>query len=785
MSGDAASFGDLLRQLRTSAALSQEALAERAGLSLRGISDLERGVRRVPRLTTVGMLANALELSPADRRSLLAAARPGSPLELPECAPRGFPPFPAPLTSLIDRERELAALVSLLGDGAIRLVTLTGAGGSGKTRLALEVGARLRRAFADGAAFIDLAPVRDAALVIPTIASAIGVRERAGQPLLDTLAGVLAANEVVLVLDNCEQVLGAAPDIAALLAASPRVVVLATSREPLRVRGERVFPLSPLPLPADDLPALEELARVPAVALFVERAAASQGDFALTPDNAAAVAAICRRLDGLPLAIELAAARARVLPPQAMLARLEQRLPFLTGGARDAPPRQRTMRDAIAWSYDLLAPQDQALFRRLGVFVGGWTLEGAEAVDSGRDGLDVLAGLETLIAANLVQVVEEAGGARRFGMLETIREFASERLVESGEEASLKLAHAAYYSGLAERAKPHLYAASQRSWLRRLEAEHSNFRAALDAQAAGDPEHHLRLAANLGFFWFVHTHVAEGRAQLERALSRVAAPSRHRAGALKDLGALALAQGDLAAADVWLRKSEELARALDAPEVRWEALFLQGAVAAEQGDLARAIRRYESALTVVRALNDTQAIGVVLTDLSDVAYRRGDLQAAEQCDEEAVALLQTIGDEFMLSQVFANIGQVALARGDTVGAIMAYEEALALGLGIDAPWLIANGLAGFAAVATARGQDEEAAQLLGATDAAREASNRPRLPHYVLHCRTIKAVRAALSEAEFVAAWDAGHALPTEGAIRLPLDLGLLDTATPSSRSAS
>jgi predicted ATPase len=299
----------------------------------------------------------------------------------------------------------MAHLISIMGIAASRLVTLTGAGGSGKTRLALEVGRRLRDTFDDGVIFVDLAPLRNAALVLSTIASAVGVRERLGQSLMDSLSRFLAPKEVLLLLDNCEHVLTAAPDVAALLTVCPRASVLATSREALRVRGERIFPLRPLPVPeANHLPEVDALARVPAVALFAERAAATRPDFVLSDENASEVASICRRLDGLPLAIELAAARIGVLPPAALLARLEQRLSVLTGGSRDLPQRQRTMRDAIAWSYDLLAPDVQALFRCLSVFAGGWTREAAEAASCGWTD-DVLAGLEALVAANLVQVV--------------------------------------------------------------------------------------------------------------------------------------------------------------------------------------------------------------------------------------------------------------------------------------------------------------------------------------------------------------------------------------------
>jgi len=309
MSGDTAAFSAVLRQLRTSAALSQEALAERAGLSPRGISDLERGVRRAPHLTTVRLLADALALNPAERQLLLAAARPARLPETQNGTPADYAPLPLPLTALLGREQELADLSALVGNADARLVTLTGAGGSGKTRLAVEVGARLWGEFGDGVVFTDLAPLTDAALVPSTIAHAVGVRERPGERLLDTLSHFLAPKHLLLITDNVEQVLDAATDIAALLAVCPHLSVLATSREVLRVRGERVFPLSPLPLPpSGQQTGLDETARFPAVALFIERATANHPDFVLTTDNAPAVAAICRRLDGLPLAIELAAA---------------------------------------------------------------------------------------------------------------------------------------------------------------------------------------------------------------------------------------------------------------------------------------------------------------------------------------------------------------------------------------------------------------------------------------------------------------------------------------------
>jgi predicted ATPase len=542
------------------------------------------------------------------------------------------------------------------------------------------------------------------------------------------------------------------------------------------VRGEHEYPVPPLGLPsAGEDCDLTALAANEAVAFFVDRARAVRPDFTLTADNAAAIAELCTRLDGLPLALELAAARVKLLPPQILLQRLGTRLPLLTGGSRDAPDRQRTLRDTIAWSHGLLSPPQQALFRRLAVFVGGWTLEAAEAVVAVDSDLDVLEGLASLGDESLVRL-EESGSEPRYGMLETIREFAQDELAASGEAGSLHRAHAAYFLSLAEEAKPHLYGAGQRVWLRRLEAEHSNLRAALAAFAASaDHERYLRLAANLEFFWFLRAHFAEGRAHLERALARAVALTPQRAEALMGLGRVIISQGDLAAGERWLRQSEALARSLNTPAVQFQALLQRGLVAAWEGDDERAVALWESALAIALEHNDVQAIGDMLSLLSDAAYRRGELETAERLGAESVAAARAAGNEFVLSLALSDIGQVALARGDTHRAIAAYQEALDLALGIGVPLDIANALAGFAAVAAARGDHAAAARLLGATETLRDASHQDRVPNYAHHAQTTQTVRAELGEEAFAAAWNEGRALPEDEAIEFLRDLGLLD----------
>lgn len=677
-------FADLLRRHRLVAGLTQEALAERAGLSARGIQDLERGARTAPRAETVRMLADGLGLDDDARAALIVAANPE--LALP---PRLLPPqrraaLPVPPTPLIGREREVAEACALLRRPEQRLVTLAGPGGVGKTRLALAIAGELRGDFLDDVLWVELAPLQNAALVPEAVARALGIGDDGKALSAEALATALAERPTLLVLDNCEHVLAGMTLVGELLAASPRLTVLATSRARLRLRGERELPVLPLAVPAHGSAApLAGVAGVAAVRLFVEQAQAVVPGFVLSEESATPVVEICRRLDGLPLALELAAARIRLLPPAALLERLERRLPLLHGGPRDLPARQQTMRDTIAWSYDLLSPDEQALFRRLAVFNGGFTLDAAEAVGgtggSGETGtLNLLA---SLVEQSLVRTREDAVEGVRFALLETIREFALELLVASGEEGAAREAHATWCLALATTAEPALAGPEQARWLDRLTSELDNLRGALGwAADMGDGAFGLRLAGALWPFWRIRGHVRDGRAWLERILAlagAVDAPPAERAKALAGLGSLATTMGDYADAEAWLMEALAIYQSWE--DHRQVAATQQSLALAAQGQnrYDRAEGLFASSLALARTHGDDEVLVIALNGLAVAAQERADIEGATALYEECLAVARRVGAPRFVAIALGNLGNLADDRGDAERAVALYEESLA------------------------------------------------------------------------------------------------------------
>ncbi len=737
--------------------------------------------------------------------------------------------LPQPLTGLLGRDRELAALTGLLQQPACRLVTITGPGGIGKTRLAVAVAQAMTPVFPDRIAFVPLATVTDPHMVVPAIGRHLGITESAPASLTLALRQALGDDPYLLILDNLEQVASAAPDLAALLAACPHLKALVTSRAALRIRGEREFSLEPLPVPdLRQLPPLEQLAANPAVALFLERAQAVRPDLALTDDNAPAIAEICARLDGLPLALELAAARTKLLSPAAMLPLLADRLALLTGGPRDLPERQQTLRGTIAWSHDWLTPEERVVFRRLGIFADGFTLEAAITVCSGepeagsqeqggalaRPGprlptpdSSVLDGIASLVDKSLLRA-ETAGSEARFSMLETIREFAREQLRASGEEQICVERHAQLMLTLAEEAQDGLTGSAQAMWLGRLEQELANLRAALSwTIEQGQGAVACTIVSALHRFWEARGHVTEARSWLDRALALSGTPNEIRARALVIAATLARRQGDYDRAAGLYEEALALYQALGDPTGVPSVLNNLGVIADDRGDYERATELYEAALRHLRDAGDRPRIAALLNNLGRVARRKQDPQRAEALYQEALAIHRELGDQRGVGLALNNLGVVAYSQGDLTRAIARYEEALAVWQDLDdrlnaaltqhnlaevvadsgdlprAAALfrasltaradqgdrsgVAETLAGIAAIASRSGLAMRAVTLLGAAAALRQAIGISLPPAEQGRQDQLQAtLRRQVPSAEFDQAWSAGYGMTVHAAVR-------------------
>jgi predicted ATPase/DNA-binding SARP family transcriptional activator len=673
-----------------------------------------------------------------------------------ETRPTNLPLQPTPL---VGREREIREVAELVRQGEAWVVTLTGTGGTGKTRLAAQVGAELLDDFHDGVFFVSLAPLANPRLVLPTVARTLGIPE-SGADIGKALARHLRDRRLLLLLDNFEHVIEAAPAVVA--ATTSTVKVLVTSRVPLRLATENVYPVSPLQTP-DRTDDVERLLQCESVALFASRARSVRSEFTVTAGNARPVAEICTALAGLPLAIELAATRVGVLPPAALLERLNRPLKLLKGGAPDAPERQRTIRATVDWSYELLEPQDQRLFMRLAVFAGGCTLEAAESVCG--DDLDVVDGLASLTDSGLTRV-EGTDEAPRFTMLEPIREYAAERFEESGEAEELRRRHAAYFLGLAEEAEPSLRG-SPGDWLDHLEREHDNFRAALDRlEASGDSETALRLAAALWRFWYLKSHLAEGRRRLESVLPTDERPTAARAKALNGAAVMAINTGDTDAAKLRAEEALALHRKLgDA----WGAAYSVFMLGTAEDDAARAQQLYEESVRVFREHGDEHSALLVTRNLASIYAYLGDHERSRALYEDNLRRARATHNDRMEASTLGALATIALDEGRVEDAASMLKSSLRIHASLRDVLDTAVDLCRFAVVLARQGDAVTAARLFASLDALGDEIGVRGHTVEELSEETLTIVREQVDEAAFAEAWEQGRTLTVAEAVTLAL----------------
>jgi predicted ATPase/DNA-binding XRE family transcriptional regulator len=753
-------LGALLKRYRMAAGLTQEALAERADLSTRAVSDLERGLSRAPRYDTLDLLTKAMNLSAEQRATLFATARPALPGEDAKAAPLQGLPFPP--TALLGREQEIAQALGLVRERGVRLLTVTGPGGVGKTRLALELAHTLRERFADSFAWIDLTALRDPSLVPQTVAQALGLREQANHPFSEQVRAFLQDKQCLLLLDNFEHVLSAADFVADLLVNCPRLQVLVTSRAPLHLRAEQQLLLTPLTQAA-------------AVALFRERAHRVQPNLDVI---GSAVAAICEQVDRLPLAIELAAAHVRVLSLPLLLERLSDRLRFLRGGARDLPERQRTMHEAIAWSYNLLPPTKQRWVRALSIFMGGCTLAAAESICWGEDpitsdeGLSIIA---ALVDASLVQVETAGDGLSRYSMLEVIREYGGEQLRAAREEEYYQRRHAEYYAAKAEEAER--IGPGQGSREAHLAWESANGRAALQwAYERGEMTLGLRLATWFGLFWTKRGQISEANLWLERMLAldeapgaQAASPSvRGRALYYASRPSMHLGKRDraLALAEEALALAEQTGDQSDISNV----LALLGSIMLAFGKKDEAATYFTESYAAAKRAGESSAMGLALLNLGELARKRGDVVRAAEFLEEALAIGRAIDMPWGIANILTLLGHLACQQQDYERAKVRYRESLTLYHRLGNATYIAWCLEGIAAVACAEVHYERATRLCAAAAALRVTAHTPLPPTEQEDVdKVVMTARAGLDELTFTEEWRIGSTLAQDDVISYAL----------------